>query len=94
MKTTSLAASDPQAAQKRALALVQSLTPAVKFPLKPFVHLAANRIGSCAFVVESLDKARETVVAFGEAGYVVTFAVWMNGRDLVPLYVQDKAFAA
>ena len=93
MKTT-LAETDTQIKQRKALALVSSLTPASKAPSKPFVHLAASRIGSCAFVVDTLDKAREAVAAFTEAGYVVTFAVFMSGRDLTPLLVQDKAFAA
>ena len=90
MKST-LAETDTQIKQRKALALVSSLTPAVKQPAKPFVHLAAKRIGSCAFVADTLDKAKAVLSAFTEAGYVVTFAVWMEGRNLTPLFVQDKA---
>ncbi len=96
MKTT-LAASDPQAKQRNALALVQSLTPAVKQPSKPFVHLCAARIGSTSFVALNLAAARFALDAFKEAGYVVTFAVYMHGdklREMVPLLVQDKASPA
>ncbi len=90
MKST-LAASDPQAIQRNALALVQSLTPAAKAPGKPFVHLAARGIGSCAFVVESIDKARAALAAFAEAGYSVTFAILVDGRSHTPLHVQSTA---
>ncbi len=89
--TASLAASDPQAVQRNALALVQSLVPAAKAPGKPFVHLAARGIGSCAFVSPSLDAARAALSAFAEAGYSVTFALWIDGRSHTPLHVQSSA---
>jgi hypothetical protein len=91
---SSIAASDPQTAQKRALSLIRSSVHAMKQPDKPFLHIAIYRNGSTSFVAETLDKAREILAACFEAGFKVEFAVWMAGRELTPLLVQDKAEAA
>ncbi len=93
-KFVSLASSDPQAAQRHALAFVQSLTHATKAPTKPFVHVACHRVGAIAFVCETLEAARDALKQFATAGYTINFAVFMSGRELVPLVVKSTAEAA
>ena len=92
---------DPQAAQKRASALLNSLVHAGKAPGKPFVHVAIARAGTTAFLADTVADAKAALdafatlghrVTFATLGHRVTFALFVGGErtpSFTPLVVED-----